>query len=324
MNHRWVGGAPPMICLDIGGSSIGGAVVTLGESPEVHLRRSVPTGAQDGGRAVLDRAVSVARELQAEVPEVCGVGVASAGVIDPETGAVASATDLMPGWAGTALGAVLSEGLGLPLTTVLNDVHAHALGESRHGAGQGADSALVAAVGTGLGGAFIGTAGLVRGSGGLAGHIGHVQHAEAAGILCTCGRTGHLESITSGSGIEARYTARRGRDDPPAEDGAAVSRLAAEGVGLASATLRTAGTALGEALGSLSNAWDPEVIVLTGSVTGAGETWWSALRAGYASTAMDPLRGRTLTRGTLGADAPLLGAASAWQDAPAGQDLRSG
>lgn len=71
-----------------------------------------------------------------------GIGIASAGVVDPNTGAIVSAIDTMPGsWAGTELGAIIREATGLPVH-VINDVHAHGLGEAVMGAGKGATGAV--------------------------------------------------------------------------------------------------------------------------------------------------------------------------------------
>lgn len=302
-------GAGPVIALDIGGTSIRGGIVTEGSRPQIRLRRREATQAQTGGAAVLKRVLTMAAALQAEAPEVTGVAVASAGVIDPATGAVASATELMPGWAGIQIGAALRAELNLE-STVLNDVHAHALGEFHLGAGEGSSSTLVVAVGTGLGGAFISGGELILGAGGLAGHVGHMHHAAAAGIACSCGRTGHLESVASGSGMTSRYAETRQHEEPAADDGAAVAALASEATGTARKTLVAAGAALGECLGSLANAWDPETIILSGSVTGAGEPWWEAVRSGYCSSAMDALQDRPVVLGSLGDDAPLLGAAA--------------
>ncbi|NDK31684.1 ROK family protein [Nesterenkonia haasae] len=312
MNHSRGGAqrsAGPVISLDIGGTSIRGGIVTDGARPEVQLHHRQPTEAEDGGPAVLRRALAIAQNLHALVPETRGISVACAGVIDPADGTVTSATELMPGWAGTDVGGALRAQTGLNCT-VLNDVHAHALGEFHYGAGRGCASALVVAVGTGLGGGFLSGGQLVRGAGGLAGHVGHIHHPAASGLRCTCGRSGHLESVASGSGLTARYQERRGANDPNATDGAAVAAHAARGIQAAERALRVGGTALGECLGSLANAWAPERIILSGSVTGAGDIWWQAVREGYSASAMTPLQLRPIVLGELGDDAPLIGAAA--------------
>lgn len=285
------------------------AAVTLGAEPSVGNRLRTATLAQQGGPAVLERAVGLAVEVHQQVPAAAGVAVASAGVISPDTGSVTSATDLIPGWTGTRIGHTLTQQLGLPCT-VLNDVHAHGLGEFTFGEHAGIESVLIAAVGTGLGGALVSGGDLVRGSSGHAGHIGHMHHAAAEGLLCSCGRTGHVESVASGSAMAQRYAELKEPQDPTASDGAEVADHCAAGVATAEKVVRTAGVALGETLGSLANTWDPERIILTGSVTGAGPRWWQQVRTGYQDSAMDSLQDRPLQHGVLGDDAPLLGAAA--------------
>lgn len=302
----------PVICLDIGGTSIRAGVVNLGPEPTVRFRLRTDTLSQQGASAVLQRALDLVAEARKRVPEAAGVAVASAGVIGPGTGMVTSATDLIPGWAGTDVGDAVTRFLGLPCT-VLNDVHAHGVGEFSFGRGVGCSSAVVVAVGTGLGGALFNAGELIRGPTGHAGHIGHIHHAEARSLPCSCGRSGHLESVASGSGMVLRYMELKRPQQPPAADAAAVVELAHAGVQSAEQVVRTGGTALGESLGSLANSWDPECIILTGSVAGAGDLWWDALENGYRSTAMEELQGRPLVRGSLGDDAPLLGGALDYQ-----------
>lgn len=301
-------GPGPVISIDIGGTSIRGGIVGLDGPDMVTHHHRIATLAQDGGTAVLQRVLTLVGELHALTPGAARVAVASAGVIEPDTGRIASATALMPAWAGTELGRSIQESTGLRCT-VINDVHAHGLGEFTFGVGVGGLSALIIAVGTGLGGAFITAGELVRGSSGFAGHIGHMHHGSARGMECSCGRSGHLESVASGSGMAERYEASRGPADPSVHDGAGVAQLAATGVEVAQKVLRTSGFALGESLGSLANMWDPEKIILTGSVTGAGDDWWGSLEAAYRFSVMDELPRPRLLRGALGDDAPLLGAA---------------
>lgn len=311
-------GSQRLLAMDIGGSTIAAAPVTLGlGTPQLGTIRTVPTGAEDGGDAVLHRVVRLAEEMIDEAaspsrPAITGVGIASAGVIDSSRGAVVSATSLMPGWAGTELAAVVGAALGLPVS-VLNDVHAHGYGEWAHGAGAGAESMLLVAVGTGLGGAVIEGSRLLTGSRGLAGHLGHMHHAAATVMRCSCGREGHVESVASGSGLAAWYARRRRSGepdaDPEAASGADVAALAEAGHPTAQAVLRDSAAALGEILGSAANAVDPARVVVTGSVAQAGGMWWQALRTGFARVVMDPLRGIVPQPGELGAAAPLIGAA---------------
>ena len=129
-----------VVAIDIGGTKIASALVTLeeGAKPVVEFYDKIPTEAKKGGQQVLANAIKMARRvIELAGKDVCGIGVSSGGVIDPRTGDVTYANDMMPGWGGTHLGAELTSATGLP-ARVLNDVHAHALGEARRGVGKDA------------------------------------------------------------------------------------------------------------------------------------------------------------------------------------------
>ena len=141
-----------VVALDIGGTKVAGCIAVyehVGARPKVMLKKSIPTDAERGGADVLARVCELAGELvadarMADVPALAGIGVSSAGSIRESDGLVAFASEIMPGWMGQPLGAALHERCGLPVA-VLNDVHAHALGELRHGAAKGARVALMVA-----------------------------------------------------------------------------------------------------------------------------------------------------------------------------------
>ncbi len=218
---------------------------------------------------------------------------------------------MMPGWGGTHLGAELTAATGLP-ARVLNDVHAHALGEARWGAGAGKQSCLVVAVGTGIGGAFVERGRIMLGAHNEAGHIGHVSCSDAAGIPCQCGATGHMETIACGPGIIERYLELGGEPidgEGKPVDGAVIDARAAAGDEAARAAEARSGHAIGEVLGSLSNMLDPECIILSGSVAQCGPAWRDAMAAGWSEAVMPPVASTPIVSGDLGGDAPLIGAA---------------
>ncbi len=303
-----------VVTADVGGTKIAYALLTYATQdacPEIIANGEVPTNACRGGDSVRETIVRVVGEMiEVSKLPVAGIGVGTAGVVDRQTGIIVAANDIMPGWGGQQLGPCLEERWGLPVA-IMGDVHAHALGEARWGAGKGRLSCLVAGVGTGLGGAFIDHGVVQTGVNGVAGHIGHLQHPEAAGIMCACGRYGHLESIASGSGIVAGYQGCTPDDMAfdPAIDGRVISKRAQAGEEHARFIIERAGRSLGEALGSLANAFDPEVIILSGSVCEAGPLWEDALIAGFASQALDTVSSCDIIRGLLGPYAPLIGAA---------------
>ena len=303
-----------IVGLDIGGTKIASALVTLeeGSAPVIEYVGKIPTEAKLGGAHVLANAIASARRvIEAAGGKVDGIGVSSAGVIDPATGDVTYANEIMPGWGGTHLGAELEAAFGVP-ARVLNDVHAHALGEARWGGGRDAGSCLVVAVGTGIGGAFVEDGHIMLGAHNEAGHIGHVSCTDAAGVPCSCGATGHLEPIAAGPGIIDRYVELGGEatlSDGTPIDGAEIDRRAAAGDEAAIAAEARSGHAIGEVLGSLVNMLDPDCVILSGSVAQCGDAWHDAMKRGWHEAVMPPVAQTPVVSGELGGNAPLIGAA---------------
>lgn len=303
-------GSPAVLALDVGGTKIAGGIVQMDADPNVLLWEERPTDAARGGEEVLKKVVRFALDLIESSPvPLRAIGVGTAGVVDVETGTITSATDLIPGWAGTQLGTALKQTTGLPVS-VQGDVAAHALGEYHFGAGRHTRSCLAVGLGTGIGGAYVQDGIVLTGAHGVGGHVGHVTAPAAAGEQCSCGRTGHLEPIASGTGIAEQYNRRHLAAGETPLTGRQVDDLAEDGDSAAIEVVRTAGHALGQALGSLANTLDPEVIVLSGSVTNSGDTWWQAVRQGYEEQAMNPVLATPIVRGMLGGSAPLIGAAT--------------
>ncbi len=142
------------------------------------------------------------REASRSAPALTAIGVACAGQIDPQTGAVVYSPNLdLHDW---PLGERLAAAFGVPVH-VENDVRAAAWGEHCLG-GHRADSLVAVFVGTGVGsGAVLGGA-LWRGAGNGAGEVGHTQ-VVPDGLPCPCGARGCLEQYASGSGFRRRLRA---------------------------------------------------------------------------------------------------------------------
>ena len=298
-----------LLALDIGGTKIGWGIVEVGQNSTVVERGSIPTEASRGGADVAERICSLASSLKEAHPEASGVAIASAGVVDPVEGKIVSATDIMPGWGGTPLGKLVAQRTGLPVR-VLNDVHAHGLGEATLGAGRPYSSVLSIAVGTGIGGALVEDGHVAFGSRGIAGHVGHIHHHFAPDMVCSCGRLGHIEAFCSGSGITAWYNSLRPQDAPEVDGGRALQELADAGDPLACACFSRSAYALGEATASLVNCVDPAAVIISGSMTRSGDIWWDGLNEGFSASAMTPVATTPILVGSLGGDAPLLGAVS--------------
>ena len=294
--------------IDIGGTKIAAGLVD--RSGTVVARLDAPTPASAGGAQVVATAAALALRLTAG-HDVQAVGVGSAGVIDPVHRRVIAATDSVVGWAGTELGELLEQALGMPVVTD-NDGHAHGVGEAFAGAGRGYGTVLVAGVGTGIGGAVVVNGIPQTGAHWAAGHVGHIPVAAAAGLPCPCGKSGHLEAVASGTGLWQLYLRKGGR--PEARDARAVVARA-ETDPLAHDAVVESATALGEGLGGLVNVIDPDVVVIAGGMRNAGALWWSALEAGLRQTVLPLLQEVLLVRARLGDDAAIIGAAKRAFDA---------
>lgn len=301
------------VVVDIGGTKIASALATQSGSdlPSVSGKSEIPTPAQAGSQAVVDAVFESVRRCLAltnQTPDA--IGIASAGVVNTETGAITSATDLIIGWAGTPLGELVEREFGLPVA-VLNDVHAHALGEWTYGAGKGYDSMLAVAVGTGIGGAIIAGGKLHLGAHFAAGHVGHVPHPLAAGFACSCGASGHIESVASGTGQVTLYNAKKDEGAAEVLSGREITERAEAGESFAAQILSESGAALGDSIAGIANCVDPQAVVISGSVTRSGEIWWRALTDAFEAGALPALKEIKILEGTLGSKAPLLGATAA-------------
>lgn len=125
-----------VVAVDVGGTKIACAVVryeNADAAPIILSKRSIPTDAQQGGEVVLARILDLVDGVRAEAlshgETIVGVGVATAGRVDVNTGNIAFANEIMPGWSGQPLGDALRERFECP-SAVLGDVQSHALGEA--------------------------------------------------------------------------------------------------------------------------------------------------------------------------------------------------
>ena len=119
------------------------------------------------------------------------------------------------------------------------------------------------------------------------------------------------QGVGSGPALLAAYRARGGTAATLPE----VAALAETGDALAAAVLADGATALGQALGGLVNAVDPELVLIGGGVAACGPSWWRPLRNAVTAEVLPAVRGIPVLPGELGGDAAVLGAARmAWEE----------
>lgn len=279
--------------VDIGGTKILAGLVN--EQGEIlnKVRRKTPRTDSTG---VLEVVAEVVSETISQVDgSIAGIGVGVAGPVDLSCSTVLFAPNLQ--WADVPARAILENATGLPVL-VDNDGNTAAWGEAKFGAGRGSSSVITVTVGTGIGGGVVLNGELLRGAHGAAGEIGHMG-AVADGLQCGCGRKGCWEQYASGNALvretrklaaeklfDAQTLLSLGDGTPEGVKGEHITAAALEGDPVAIAALEQLGVWLGRGLASLTAILDPEVFVIGGGVSEAGELLLGSARITLAERVM--------------------------------------
>lgn len=300
------------------GVDLGGTKLLAG------VRGSGPLVRREIGGLSLAALLSVTEEAVLEVIErsspetVAAVGFGIPSLIDRATGRSARSNHLPlddVDFAGE-----MRARLGLPVA-VDNDGNCTVLAEWRLGAAVGASDVVCLTLGTGIGGGLVLGGALYRGSSGAGADLGHIV-VDLDGPECfgDCPGRGCLEALASGSALErdaADAVARRPDSSLATEadasgriPGEAVTRLAAAGDPVAEGLVVDLGRRLGAGLAGLVMALNPEVIVIGGGVSAAGEMLLAPAREEMRRRAMSPSRDVARVVGAaLGPAAGMIGAA---------------
>ena len=280
---RSTGGRPPttlafnadrgvVLAADIGATHSRFAVCDLNSDPIAEMAVDLPVS--DGPDAVLAVAESSFDTLLASLSNppasIAGIGVGVPGPVDFTAGRAVH-PPIMFGWHDYPIRDRFSERYGVT-TLVDNDVNIMALGEY-WSIGRSVDDLLFVKVGTGIGSGLILGGHLHRGARGAAGDIGHIQ-AGATDVVCRCGNSGCLEA-SAGGGALANQLAAMGYDTANSRD---VVELVETGNADAVRLLREAGRLIGEALSSVVNLLNPELVVIGGDLAHPGQTLVAAVR----------------------------------------------
>ena len=298
--------AETVLAVDVGGTTIKGALVDPAGRFLREDRR--PTPASEGGEAVVGAIASLVGDLAATAPDpgaVRGVGLVAPGVVD---GVVVFSGNL--GLRGLPLGERIAAATGLAVI-VEHDARAAGLAESTLGAARDVADHLVVGIGTGISAAVHSDRRSLRGAVGLAGEIGHVP-VHPGGERCPCGQRGCLERYASAAAIARRYAELGGPRDACAREVAARRTTDAA----AARAWSEAIDALAIGLVACTMVADPELIVLAGGLSEAGEE----LRAPLAEELAARLTWRpppAVVTSVLGHRATLVGAAVlGWTELP--------
>jgi predicted NBD/HSP70 family sugar kinase len=279
--------------VDLAGKQLAGdeVPITFSDGPEIVLN------------AVAGRLAEMARERGAEV---LGIGMGLPGPVEPASAQVTSPSR-MPGWHGMRVGDWLSDRFGVP-AAVDNDANLLALGEYRtRWAQTGARHLVAVKIGRGIGCGIVADGALYHGANGAAGDISHVRAATLdpdSARLCGCGRRGCLETLASGAALLAELA----ESGMKVESTAGLIEQVHRGDPAANLAVRTAGWHLGEVLAVVVNFFNPQVLVLGGSLA-AADPLVASLRAAIYERCL-PMASEAVTIVTA-ADAPDAGVTGA-------------
>lgn len=316
MSERWLVG------VDLGGTTTKLAFIT-GDG-EIIRKWEIPTDNREEGKNIITNIANtinqVREELHQDKSNLIGLGMGVPGSVNYATGHAFSITNL-PWKDNYPLKSLLEKQTSLP-AFIDNDANCAALGEMWKGAGSGAKDLVIVTLGTGVGGGIIANGSVVQGIGGAAGEIGHIVSIPTGGALCNCGKTGCLETIASATGIVRMATEKLSELQHPSGplfdifqcNGKLTSRDVVEcakaGDTISLNVMDVMAFHLGIALANVANTLNPEMIVIGGGVSKAGEFLLTKVRHYFDGFAFPRTKMTTeISLATLGNDAGVIGAA---------------
>lgn len=324
-----------IVGLDLGGTNIVCGAMTEDGSRQFAMRTE-PTRAIQGAEAVVDR---IARNIEVVIAETIaetgakrsdflGIGIGAPGPLDRASGVVLITPNL--GWQNFPLRDEVVQRVGLP-ATLDNDANCATLGEWWLGAAKGASNVIGITIGTGIGGGIILNGQLFHGASDVAGELGHTT-IDSTGRRCKCGNYGCLEAYASGPAIADRAReALAGAEASMLIEmvGGQLELITAQTVydaalkddALAREVVRDTARFLGAGIANMLNMLNPNVVVVMGGVTAAGDALMDPLRAEVRRRAFRPaVDACEIVLGTLPGTAGVVGAIATFK-AGAGADV---
>ena len=300
------------------GIDVGGTTVKCGlfeENGSLIDKWEIPTRTENGGENVLpDIAATVMSKMTVKKiakDDVIGVGVGIPGPV--MRGVVPVAVNLH--WGEKNVEYELGNLLDMKVRAG-NDANVAALGEQWKGGGEGMDSVIMVTLGTGVGGGIIVDGKIVEGAHGAGGEIGHIHVEDNITDPCGCGNCGCLEQVASATGIVrlAKEELAKNPVMPSALRDTEVTSKAVfdaykDGDAMASTIVNRFAKYLGTGIATIAAVTDPEVIVIGGGVSKAGECLTDIVGNYFRARAFSACRHTMIVLAKLGNDAGIYGAA---------------
>nr|WP_026692898.1 ROK family glucokinase [Peribacillus kribbensis] len=306
-----------LVGVDLGGTTT--KIAFISYYGEIIHKWEIPTDRSDHGKNIT---INIAKSIDDKLEELgqsknklLGIGMGAPGPVNSHTGAIFEAVNL--GWTNYPLKQLLEVETALP-AVIENDANVAAIGEMWKGAGNGAKDLVCVTLGTGVGGGVIANGHVVTGISGAAGEIGHITVVTENGYSCNCGKKGCLETVASATGVvrlagEALLNSEEPsklRDFGEELTSKDVFDTAAAGDVIAMAVCDKLSFYLGLAIANMANVLNPEIIVIGGGVSKAGDGLLRPVDSYFKQFSFPRVAASTkLAIATMGNDAGVLGAA---------------
>lgn len=300
--------------VDVGGTSVKMGLFDI--EGNVLEKWEIPTRTENCGEKILpDIAASIQEKMgQKSIAkeDVAGVGIGVPGPVE-KNGIVHRAVNL--GWEEMNMKEELTKLLGGMRVEGGNDANVAALGEMWKGGGQGHKNLVAVTLGTGVGGGIIINGEIMTGATGAGGEIGHIHVEDNEKEACGCGNYGCLEEYASATGITrlANRALQASDKDSVLRKGEVTAKAVFDAVKagdeLAIEVAKQFGEYLGKGLGVIAGIINPEIFVIGGGVSKAGEVLFEYIKPSFERTAFHGSKNVIFALATLGNDAGIYGAA---------------
>lgn len=299
------------------GVDVGGTTIKMGffeTSGKLIDKWEIKTDTSNGGENILsDIAKAIDNKLAQEgisKNDVQGVGVGVPGPVNSK-GIVLKCVNL--GWGVFNVEEELASLTGLKVKAG-NDANVAALGEMWQGAGKGSEDMVMVTLGTGVGGGIIVDGKVIAGANGAGGEIGHITVNNDEIEACNCGQYGCLEQYTSATGI-VRMAKRKLAKTDEETSLRAVEELSAKtifdeakkGDKIAGELVEELGKILGSTLSNIAAVTNPEVIVIGGGVSKAGQILIDTIHKHFTESVFHACKDTRFVLAGLGNDAGMYG-----------------
>lgn len=301
------------------GVDVGGTTVKMGlfdREGNMLDKWDIPTVTDNNGAAILP---DVAKSILAKMKEkgICeedleGIGIGVPGGVNAEGTLTEGAVNI--GWDSFNIPEALRAYINVPVKAA-NDANSAAIGELWKGSGKGYNNMVAVTLGTGVGGGIVVEGKLLEGYNGGGGEIGHIHVEDNETQACGCGNKGCMEQYASATGIVRLAKRRLAEDDKPSVlrgselSAKTVFDAVKTGDEVAIEIAKRFGLYLGKGLASVANVINPEVFVICGGVSNAGQILLTFVEPAFLEYVFPTCRGARLVLASLGNDAGIYGAA---------------